>query len=494
MYTICAMPDEDRVRALGDQPARWVPWLGARPGTLGANRPVEACRSPFDGRHLADVEQSSSAEVEDAVACATAAWEQHRRTPGHVRAAWLRAAAERLDAATPVLVETIVDLLGKPLGATAFEVGRGSQLLRLSAEEIARFHGENLNLDGVPSGEGRWGITRREPIGVVAAITPFNAPVNLFLQKVAPALATGNAVVVKPAPEAAVVALQLAEILGAELPSGLLQVLPGGPDVARTLVAHEGVGAVSLTGGVEAGRSVLAAAGVKPVMLELGSNAANIVLSGADVDDAARRIAVAAFGASGQQCISAQRVIVERDILDVFLERFVAAARAMVVGDPHDASTEIGPLVHERRKQGVLRFIEDAEQRGAELVLDGRSDDLCFGPTVIRGAPRDSLICRDEVFGPVAVVLPADSVDEAIAIANDSPFGLQAACFTSDLTSAMRVAEGIRSGSVWINESTRFRLDTYPFGGYGQSGIGREGVRYAMEAFTHLKFIGLRPA
>jgi glyceraldehyde-3-phosphate dehydrogenase (NADP+) len=480
------------VRALDDDRRRWGPWF-TEGEELDEGRRVEAARTPFDERHVADIEQATTADVDRAVVRAAEAWKEHRRTPGHVRAGWLQAAAAAFDAAVPELVETIIDLLGKPRGATTFEVGRGSHLLRLSAEEISRFHGENLNLDGVPGGDGRWGLTRHEPIGVVAAITPFNAPVNLFLQKVAPALATGNAVVVKPAPEAAVVALQLAELLGGALPPGLLQVLPGGPDVAQALAAHPRVGAVSLTGGVAAGEAVLAAAGVKPVMLELGSNAANIVCADADLDDAATRIAMAAFGASGQQCISAQRVIVERPALDDFLTRFVAAAEALVVGDPHDAATHIGPLVHERRKQGVLRFIEDAEARGATLALDGRADDLCFGPTIVVDAPAEALVCREEVFGPVAVVVPVDSVDEAVEVANDSPFGLQAACFTADVGTAMRVAEDLRSGAVWINESTRFRIDTYPFGGYGQSGLGREGVRYAMEAFSHLKFIGLRP-
>jgi acyl-CoA reductase-like NAD-dependent aldehyde dehydrogenase len=472
---------------------RWGVWLG-RAEAVDHGRAVAAVRAPFDDRHLANVEQATDADVDDAVAVATAAWQANRRTPAHERAAWLRTAADAYDAAVPDLVGTIVDLLGKPRGATELEVGRGAGLLRLAAEELARFHGENLNLGGVPGGEGRWGITRREPIGVVAAITPFNAPVNLFLQKVAPALAVGNAVVVKPAPEAAVVALQLAELLTPHLPEGMLSVLPGGADVALRLAAHRQVGAVSLTGGVTAGESVLSAAGVKPVLLELGSNAANIVCADADLDDAAQRIAAAAFGASGQQCISAQRIIVERPVVEHFVERFTAAAKALPIGDPRDAATVIGPLVHERRRQGVLRFIDDAEQRGGKLVLDGRSDDLLFGPTIVVDADPDSLICRDEVFGPVAVVLAADSPEHAVEIANDSPFGLQAACFTRDLTTAMRVAEDLRSGAVWINESTRFRLDTYPFGGYGQSGIGREGVRYAMEELTHLKFVGLRPA
>jgi glyceraldehyde-3-phosphate dehydrogenase (NADP+) len=241
----------------------------------------------------------------------------------------------------------------------------------------------------------------------------------------------------------------------------------------------------------------MAAAGIKPVLLELGSNAPNIVLADADLDEAASSIANAAFGASGQQCISAQRVVVERPVLDEFVARFTAAASRMVVGDPDDPATEIGSLVHAGRRDAVLRFIEDAEQRGAKVLVDGRpadprGGDLCFGPTVLVDAPPEALICRDEVFGPVAVVLAADDLDHAVAIANDTPFGLQAACFTSSLTSALRAAEDIEAGSVWINESTRFRLDTTPFGGYGQSGVGREGVRYAMEALSQLKFVGLR--
>ena len=481
------------MRGLTGDRQRWGLW-SAGGEDLDEARAVEACRTPYGDRHVADVEQATEADVDVAVDRAAAAWREHRRTPGHVRAGWLRAAADAFDEQTDVLVDAIVDLLGKPRGAAAFEVGRGAQLLRLAAEEIARFHGENLNLDGVAGGEGRWGITRREPIGVLAAITPFNAPVNLFLQKVAPALAVGNAAVVKPAPEAAVVALQLAELLSRALPPGLLTILPGGPEVALRLAAHPRVGAVSLTGGVAAGEAVLSAAGVKPVLLELGSNAANLVCADANLDDAARRIAVAAFGASGQQCISAQRVIVERPAVEAFTERFVAAAEQLTVGDPRDPATDIGPLVHERRKQAVLRFVEDAEAQGAKLALDGRADDLCFGPTIVTDAPPESLVCRDEVFGPVAVVIAADDVDHAVELANDSPFGLQSACFTRDLGTAMRVAENLRSGAVWINESTRFRLDTYPFGGYGQSGIGREGVRYAMEALTYLKFVGLRPA
>ena len=478
-------------RTLGAGDDLWSPWIDGGEDRSRDRTNVPSV-SPFDGEVLARVAQADEHDVDRAVAVADAAWRAHRRTPGHERAAWLRKAADLVEAASDDLVDTLIALVGKPRRLSAFEVSRGVALLRQCAEEISRLHGENLALDGVPGGDGRWGLTRREPYGVVAAITPFNAPVNLMLQKVAPALAVGNAVIVKPAPEAAVVALQLAEAINGAVPSGLLSILPGGPEVALRLVSRPAVRAVSLTGGVAAGEAVRAAAGIKPVYLELGANSPNIVCADADLERAAKEIAGAAFGASGQQCISAQRVIVERPVVDTFVELFAAASAALVVGDPTDAATDIGPLVNDRAAERVRRHLDDAETRGGKLVLDGRAEDLCFGPSIVRDVPDDALILREEVFGPVAAVVPVDSVDEAIAVANASDLGLQAACFTANLATAMRVAEELQAGSVWINEPTRFRLDTYPFGGYGTSGIGREGVRYAMEALSQLKFIGLR--
>jgi len=479
------------MRSVEPAMATWAPWIaGAADRSIA--RASAASRAPFDGRHLADVEQSDTTDVGRAVAAADDAAQARRRAPAHERAEWLRRAAVALDDAGGDLVDSLVALIGKPRKLSTVEVRRGPALLLACAEEAGRMHGENLVLDTLPAGEGRWGMTRREPFGVVAAVTPFNAPVNLLLQKVGPALAMGNAVVVKPAPAGAVIALQIAEALADVVPPGMLSVLPGGPEVALDLVARPQVRAVTLTGGVAAGEAVLRAAGIKPVHLELGSNSPNIVCADANLDRAATEIAGAAFGASGQQCISAQRVIVERAVLDPFVELFAAAARALRVGDPADPSTDLGPLVSQRARDRVLRHLDDAEERGGKLVLDGRTDDLCFGPSIVRDAGAESLVLREEVFGPVAVVIAVDSVDEAIAVANDSELGLQASCFTGSLATAMQVGEQIRAGSVWINEPTRFRLDTYPFGGYGKSGIGREGVRYAMESLSQIKFIGLR--
>ncbi len=480
------------MRSLAPPGARFGPWIDGA-AVPDDRRPVEPVVAPFDGRELATVEQAQPEDVDRAVRTAVAAQLPHATVPARERADRLRAAAQQLGETSEVLVGTLVDVLGKPRKLSAIEVRRGIELMRLCAEEILRMRGETIPLDAVAGGEGHWGLTWREPFGVVAAITPFNAPVNLLLQKVAPALAMGNAVVIKPAPEASVIALQIAKAISQVLPPGLVNVLPGDAEVGARLVSHPEIRAVSLTGGVAAGEAVLASAGVKPVLLELGSNSANIVCADADLDLAADAVAQAAFSASGQQCISAQRVIVEAPVVEAFTERFVSASRRLVVGDPDDPKTDIGPLVHARRRDHVVRFIEDAEGLGATVLLDGRdADGLLFGPTILRDVLSEALLMRDEVFGPVAVLVEAGSLDEAIGIANTCDLGLQAACFTHSLDSAMRAAERLRAGAVWINESTRFRLDVYPFGGYGRSGIGREGVRYAMEALSQVKFVGLR--
>lgn len=479
------------MRLLDPSRLRWGPWIAGAEDPSG-HRTTEPAVAPYTGTVLAHVEQADDADVDRAVGSAADAQSRDVDAPGHVRADRLRRAADGLAAAAEPLIETLVQVLGKPRRLSQVEVRRGVDLLRLCAEEILRMRGETIPLDAVEGGERRWGLTRREPYGVVAAITPFNAPVNLLLQKVAPALAMGNAVVVKPAPEASVIALQVAEVLSDAFPAGLVSVLPGGAETGARLVRHPQVRAVSLTGGVAAGEAVLRTAGVKPVFLELGSNSANIVCDDADLDLAAAGIAQAAFSAGGQQCISAQRVIVERSVFDAFERRFVEAAGRLVVGDPADPATDIGPLVHARRRDHVCRFLEEAEASGATIVLDGRSDGLLFGPTIVRDLPEGSLLLTEEVFGPVAALIPAGSLDEAIDVANDCDLGLQASCFTRSLDRAMVAGERLRAGAVWINESTRFRLDVYPFGGYGRSGIGREGVRYAMEALSQVKFVGFR--
>jgi acyl-CoA reductase-like NAD-dependent aldehyde dehydrogenase len=475
---------------LATDPVIWRLFPEAGTGTV--ERATRVSTSPVDDRVLGRVEQATPEDVDRAVMCAQTAYANTRSTPKHQRAAWLREAADLFDAAVERFVETLVLEVGKPRKQALNEARRGSDLLRLCAAELGSMVGDTLPLDAVAGGENRTGMTVREPLGVVAAITPFNAPINLMMQKLAPALAMGNAVVVKPAPETAITTLQVVRAIAPAFPADLISVVCGDVAVGQRLVSHPRVAAVSLTGGVAAGQAVMAAAGIKPVLLELGSNAANLVLADADLDDAATRISVGAFGASGQQCISVQRVIVHADVVDSFAAKFAEAAAALVVGDPQDPTTDLGPMIHDRARDHAVALVDDAETRGARVLLDGRRDGRFLAPTVIRDPDQDARILVEEVFGPVAVIITARDTEHAIEIANSVDLGLQGACFTDSLDEALRVANGLRVGSVWINESSRFRLDNYPFGGVGRSGIGREGVRWAMEELSSLKFIGIR--
>jgi acyl-CoA reductase-like NAD-dependent aldehyde dehydrogenase len=276
------------------------------------------------------------------------------------------------------------------------------------------------------------------------------------------------------------------------LPDGLFNVVPGGRETAHHLVAHPLVAAVTITGGTAAGRELAKIAGAKKLVAELGSNAANIVCADANLADAAQKIAAAAFEASGQQCISAQRVIVERAAYDKFLELFVAAAKKLKVGDPNDAATDVGPMVSRQAADRVAAMIDDAVKKGARLVLVPARDRCILGPAIVADPPKDARLLLEEAFGPVVTLQAAESVDDALALANSSEFGLQGACFTLSLDTAFKISRLFNVGSLWVNEASRFRLDSYPFGGVGSSGYGREGVRYAMEELSQWKFTGIR--
>jgi acyl-CoA reductase-like NAD-dependent aldehyde dehydrogenase len=387
----------------------------------------------------------------------------------------------------------IVEDIGKPVRAAMFEANRAAQLVRACASEIGTMRGDTLPLDAVEAGAGRMGFTRRVPFGVVAAVTPFNAPANLLLQKVAPALAAGNAVVAKPHPAGSRVAVALAEAFAKSgLPAGLFNVVLGDREPAHELAKHQAVDVVTFTGGTAAGDSLVRAAGAKKFIAELGSNAANIILRDADIVDAAKRIAGAAFEASGQQCISAQRILVAAEVQEAFLAEFVSAAKRLKVGDPHDQATDVGPMISAAAADRVMGMIGEAVSRGGRSVLAATRAGCIVSPAIVADVPRNCALWRDEAFGPVAVVQSFGDVDEALQLANDSGFGLQGAVFTNDLKSAFRFIDEFEVGSLWINEASRFRLDSYPFGGVKRSGFGREGVRYAIEELSQLKFIGIR--
>ncbi|HVU40793.1 MAG TPA: aldehyde dehydrogenase family protein [Xanthobacteraceae bacterium] len=470
---------------------RLLPWIGGTAAAGGAA--FSPLVSPIDETVASHMIESDAGIVDAAVKHAHQAYLAYQDATTAQRIAWLAAAADAMDKIETELVRSLIRVIGKPRRAATFEAKRAGAFIRACVAQLPHLNGEVLPLDVAATGAGRFGFTVRIPYGVVAAITPFNGPVNLLIQKVAPALAVGNAVVVKPSPPGTEVALLMAQAMkSAGLPDGLFNVVPGGRDTAKLLVAHPLVAAVTVTGSTAAGNELARAAGAKKFVGELGSNAANIVCADADLADAATRIAGAGFEASGQQCISAQRVIVERAVYERFLEQFVAAAKKLKVGDPEDGATDVGPMVSSAAADRVEAMIGDAVAKGGKLMLKPERRGAILGPAIVAEAPPSARLMTEEAFGPVVVVQPVADVDAALALANSSEFGLQGACFTKSLDTAFKVSRKLHVGSVWINDASRFRLDTYPFGGVGSSGFGREGVRYTMEELSQWKFTGMR--
>jgi acyl-CoA reductase-like NAD-dependent aldehyde dehydrogenase len=467
-----------------------MPWIG---GATKFEADFSDLICPIDESVASKIIESDAKVIDTAVKHAHAAYLAHQYATTAKRVEWLLAAADAIDKIETELVRSLIRFIGKPRRAATFEAKRVGAFIRACAAQMPHLAGEVLPLDATLNGAGRFGFTTRIPYGVVAAVTPFNGPANLLIQKVAPALAVGNAIVVKPSPPGTEVALLLAEAMKkAGVPDGLFNVVPGGREAAKLLAAHPVVAVVTVTGSTAAGNELARAAGAKKFIGELGSNAANIVCADADLGDAATRIAGAAFEASGQQCISAQRVIVEQPVFDRFLDLFVAAAKKLKVGDPEDPATDVGPMVSSDSADRVSQMIDDAVAKGAKLVLKPQRKGAVLGPAIVANAPGEARLMREEAFGPVVVVQRVADVDAAIELANSSEFGLQGACFTSSLETAFKVSRQLRVGSLWINDASRFRLDTYPFGGVGASGFGREGVRYAMEELSQWKFTGLR--
>ncbi len=463
---------------------------GARVAYGGTAMPLT---SPVDLQVYAELLETPAPVIDAVVRNAEAAYALHRRATVAQRARWLEQAAHAIEASAAGIVSLLVRDIGKPRRLAVFETQRSAQFLRACAQAVLQLGGESLPLDATPAGAGRIGFTRRIPYGVVAGITPFNAPINLLMQKVGPALAAGNAIVVKPHPAGTRVALRVAAAMAdAGVPPGLFNIVTGDREAALALAAHPKVMAVSFTGGTAAGHALVRAAGAKKFIAELGSNSANVVLADADLDDAAKRIAAAAFEASGQQCVSAQRIIVERPVFNVFLDAFVKAAQALKCGDPEDEATDIGPMVTLASATRVMGMVQEAVGRGGTIALAPSQKGCLVSPGIVCDAPRDTSMWRDEAFGPVAIVERAAGIDEALQLANDSPFGLQGAVFTRSLASAFRFSAEFDVGALWVNEASRFRLDTYPFGGVKGSGFGREGVRYAIEELSQVKFTGIR--
>jgi len=381
--------------------------------------------------------------------------------------------------------------MGAPISRTRGARLRVIGMLRYYAGMATSLHGEVID-NSIPGEIVTF--TRKEAVGVVGAIIPWNAPSAASIWKIAPALATGNTVVQKPAGQTPFSALWVAERFHeVGLPPGALNVLVGSvADVADTIVADPRVRMVTITGSVQAGEQVTRRAGIKKLALELGSSAANVVCADADLDAAARTLATSAYLSSGQACISAQRLFVHESVVDDFVARFGAYAEAMVIGDPKDPATEIGPMISTGQVERILGWIADAEASGVRVLFGGAAVDRTIRPTLVADVPPDTELACNEVFATVAVLSTFRTNEEVIEMANDSVFGLQAGVFTRDLATAHQLGHEIDAGAVWVNDSSRYRQDNYPFGGMKSSGIGREGVLYAMEEMTEWKFLGFK--
>ncbi|MGY1604506.1 aldehyde dehydrogenase family protein [Geodermatophilus sp. SYSU D00815] len=467
-------------------------WVAGAPAT-GAD--VLEVTSPHDGRVAGRTTLASTEDVEAAVAAAHAARAACAATPAHVRASALDHVSRRLAERAEEVAALITAESGKPLKWARLEVARAVSTFRWGAEEARRWSGSLQRLDTDPTATGRLALVRRAPRGPVLGIAPFNFPLNLVAHKVAPAIAVGAPIVLKPAPATPLSALLLGEVLAAtDLPAGAWSVLPVTNEAAAELVRDPRLPVVSFTGSVPVGWSIRDAVPRKHVTLELGGNAAVVVAPDQDDDalaHAASRIATFAMYQAGQSCISVQRVFAHRDVAEVLTDRVVEAVRKLVTGEPTDAATDVGPLIDEAAARRVESWVEEAVAAGATVLTGGTRDGAAYAPTVLTGVPTDARVAREEVFGPVVVLDVVDSVDEAFARVNDSRFGLQAGVFTRDLQLAFRAARELEVGGVVVGDVPSFRADQMPYGGLKDSGTGREGVHAAMEDLTEERVLVL---
>ena len=448
--------------------------------------------SPYDGSLVGRVAKGGAAETQRAIDAAEAAMQEP--LPAHERAAILDRVARLVEERADEIASTICAEAGKPMKAARVEAARATSTFTMAAVEARKLAGDVVPMDASPAGVGKLALTLRVPIGVVGAISPFNFPFNLVAHKVAPALAAGCAVVLKPASQTPLSALLLAELeTEAGLPAGWLNVVCGpASEIGDCLVEDERVRLITFTGSAGVGWRLRERAPRKRVNLELGNATPVIVAADADLDDAAARLAANAFSFAGQSCISVQRIYVERSAYDGFIERFLSRVDALTVGDPADESTDVGPLISHDERARVVSWVEEAASRGAEILAGGTLEGDLLRPTVIANAPTDVKVACEEVFGPLCTVTPYDTIDEAIELANGTKYGLQAGVFTSNAKEALRAARDLEFGGVTVNEAPTFRADQMPYGGVKDSGNTREGPAYAVREMTEERLVVLQ--
>jgi len=448
-------------------------------------------RNPYDGSIIDTVPRATEEDVENALAGAVDGARIMRELPAFERSAMLRRAAVLMNQREEELGRTISSEEGKILAEGRLEASRARETIDLSADEAKRLYGEVLPLDAAPGGADKFGFTLRVPCGVVVAITPFNFPLNLVTHKLGPALAAGNAVILKPASDTPLVALKFVEILleAGFPPLAVSCITGGGASVGNALASDQRVRKISFTGSHEVGRQIIQVAGLKRVTLELGSNSPLIVMDDADLEQVAAATVATGFANAGQVCISAQRVLAMDSQYGNLIDALAPRVAALGVGDQLDESTKMGPMVRESDAVRVGQWIDEAVGGGARLISGGGRDGTRHEPSLLADVDPHMRISRDELFGPAVAVSRVSSIDEAIALANDTKYGLSAGVFTRDVGRVLRLAREIECGNIHINWGPQWRADLMPYGGLKQSGLGKEGPKYAIEEMTELKTV-----
>ena len=447
---------------------------------------------PYDGTAVDSVYMATQDDMEDAMARAVKGFEITRKLPSYKRTEILqnmhRLMTERFDE----IVETMILEGGKNRKTAIGETTRALQTIFISSEEARRLGGEVFSIDWTPAGENRQGFTRRTPIGTVLGITPFNYPVNLACHKIGPAIAVGNPIIIKPAEKTPLSSVILAEIvLEAGYPPEAFSMLNAWGRDTEIMVTDPRIAMISFTGSASVGWMLKSKAGQKKVTLELGGNAGVIVHNDADLDLASSQAAAGSFANAGQNCISVQRLLIQQDVFEEFTDLFVEKVKALKVGDPREADTDIGPMITLQDAERAENWVTEAKNAGASVLYGGTHDGLMFQPTVMTETSPDMKVNCEEVFAPIVTVSPYDTWDDAVAIINDSPYGLQAGLFTNDMKRIMDAWDRIDVGGLQVNSASTFRVDHMPYGGIKASGYGREGVKYAVEDMTELRLMVL---
>jgi glyceraldehyde-3-phosphate dehydrogenase (NADP+) len=457
----------------------------------------EELRSPYSGEVIDTVPLADVQDVDRAIAAAARGAEHQRRLTAYEREAILRRAGDIADSRVDELAQTISRESGKPIAEASAEASRAGHILRLSGFEGSQLYGDSLPLDAAPNGgRHRVGFTLRQPCGVVVAITPFNFPALLVLHKIAPALAAGNAVVLKPARQTPLTALRLTEILleAGLHPEAISCVTGAGGELGDALCSDPRVRKISFTGSTQTGERITKVAGVKKLSLELGASCPVVVLPDADIELAASAIAIGGYANAGQVCISVQRVVADRAVVGDLLDALVPKVEAIKLGDPAEVDTGLGSLISEREAIRVEAALRQGSQNGAQLLTGGERSGSVVRPAIVANVDPSSPLSQDELFGPAVAVSTVSDIDEAIEVANATQFGLGAGIFTRDVSNAVRFAQEVDAGNVHVNWTPLWRADLMPYGGLKGSGIGKEGPRYAVAEMTELKTVVLHGA